>query len=398
MPSDSEPGRPHILLLPSWYPSPTRPHAGIFFQDQARALAAAGARVGVLVPRVASYRAALQHWRTGGGLQAATVQGVNVLERGVLARLPARGQSRQAAFVRAGARLYRDYVARHGRPDVLHAHVALDGGVLGARLAQAHDLPLVITEHSSLYKGDDVAPWQLAAAAAAYRRADRLLAVSEAYRAFLQQRFPLDSGWRYLPNLVEDAFFAVPLAPAPAAACFVAVGALGPKKGFDVLLDAFAVVLAAVPDARLRIVGEGGEHAALVARAQAAGIAAQVRFEGLLSRDALRSALAGATCLVSSSRQETFGVAVAEAQAMGLPVVATRCGGPEYIVAPDTGLLVEPDDAAALAAAMLASLQRSWDRAAIRAHCAARFAAPQVAAQLLAIYREVLLHRAGRPA
>jgi glycosyltransferase involved in cell wall biosynthesis len=128
------------------------------------------------------------------------------------------------------------------------------------------------------------------------------------------------------------------------------VGRLQPWKGVDVALRA----LREIPQAHLMIVGDGETRADLERLAQELGLAERVRFLGALPRERLPSIYAAADLLLATSfASETFGIGLVEAQACGLPVVASRFGGfPEVIDEGHTGLLVPPRDPTALAAAV----------------------------------------------
>jgi len=128
------------------------------------------------------------------------------------------------------------------------------------------------------------------------------------------------------------------------------VGRLQPWKGVDVALHA----LQEIPRAHLMIVGDGETRADLERLAQGLGLAERVHFLGALPRERLPSIYAAADLLLATSfASETFGIGLVEAQACGLPVVASRFGGfPEVIDEGHTGLLVPPRDPTALAAAV----------------------------------------------
>ncbi len=128
------------------------------------------------------------------------------------------------------------------------------------------------------------------------------------------------------------------------------VGRLQPWKGVDIALRA----LQEIPRAHLMIVGDGETRADLERLAQELGLAERVRFLGALPRERLPSIYAAADLLLATSfASETFGIGLVEAQACGLPVVASRFGGfPEVIDEGHTGLLVPPRDPTALAAAV----------------------------------------------
>jgi glycosyltransferase involved in cell wall biosynthesis len=163
------------------------------------------------------------------------------------------------------------------------------------------------------------------------------------------------------------------------------VGRLSSEKGVDLLLDA-AVQL---PDMRFVIVGDGPEHTALARRA-----GPNVEFAGRLARAGVFDALARARVVVAPSRgQEPFGLGVIEAAAVGVPALVTRVGGmPEIVRDGETGAVVPPFDAGAIAGALRtfdASRARVMGAAARRDY-EARFTPDAFADRLLAIYDEIV--------
>lgn len=131
----------------------------------------------------------------------------------------------------------------------------------------------------------------------------------------------------------------------------VGMGRLDTKKGFDLLLRAFATCRDRRPDWKLTILGDGEERQRLEALAKQLGVMSHVRLPGTVADPT--PVLRRADLFVLPSRVEGFPNALLEAMALGVPVVATDCGGPRRIVRHDVdGLLVPSDDAAALADAM----------------------------------------------
>jgi glycosyltransferase involved in cell wall biosynthesis len=118
------------------------------------------------------------------------------------------------------------------------------------------------------------------------------------------------------------------------------------------LINAFAKLIEKMPDAVLTIVGDGPEKDNLKLLSRKLSISKRVNFTGYQRKPAVAEMLRHHHVLVLSSEVETFGVALVEAMTTGLPVIATRCGGPESIVSLDTGMLVKPNDPVKLAKAM----------------------------------------------
>jgi glycosyltransferase involved in cell wall biosynthesis len=132
----------------------------------------------------------------------------------------------------------------------------------------------------------------------------------------------------------------------------VTVGRLAPQKNYALLLRAFRQVADALPAARLLVAGEGVSREELEKLHGALGLADRVTFLG--ARADIPELLAAADLFVLSSDWEGHPLAVMEALAAGLPVVATAVGGvPEQVDEGRTGLLVPPGDPSALAAALL---------------------------------------------
>lgn len=129
------------------------------------------------------------------------------------------------------------------------------------------------------------------------------------------------------------------------------LGALEPRKGQDLAIAALAELRAAGVDAELRLGGLGGTKKALRAQAKALGLADHVAFLGWVDAVEFISTL-DVFCL--PSRAEPFGLVLIEALAQGAPCVAAAVDGPADILAGEAGVLVPPEDPAALAAALAA--------------------------------------------
>lgn len=125
---------------------------------------------------------------------------------------------------------------------------------------------------------------------------------------------------------------------------------LAPVYGPDLAIRAFARLREAVPDARLRLYGSGEMEAKLRRLAGELGISASVQFMGAIPHAEIAEALAESDVMIMPSRSESFGLAAVEAQAMAVPVVATRVGGILEAVADGVGGLLAPaEDVEALA-------------------------------------------------
>jgi glycosyltransferase involved in cell wall biosynthesis len=233
---------------------------------------------------------------------------------------------------------------RRGRPDVVHTHLVHADfyGALNGRT-------LVSTKHN-----DD--PFRAGAfrfvERALARRAARVVTITDALRRFQIERVGIPAAKLVtihygLHELPEAWGVNPPDDVPPDARVLLAVCRLERQKGVDVAVRAVAAVRARQPDVELVVLGEGPERAALEGLAGELGV--PLRLLGRVPD--VTAWLRRAGLLVHPVRWEGFGLAVLEAMVAGLPVVASRVSSlPELVVDGVTGVLVEPDDPAALAA------------------------------------------------
>ncbi|MFG1805237.1 glycosyltransferase [Streptomyces sp. NPDC049040] len=308
-------------------------------------------------------------------------------------RAPGPGLLLEAA---ATARLVREV-----RPDLLHLHSAKAG--LAARLAVRGRVPTVFQPHAWSF---DAVGGPTAVAARVWERraarwADRVLCVSDA-ECGAGRRAGVRARWAVVRNGVDLARFtpaadrdAVRAAlPAlsdvgPGTPLVVCVGRLCPQKGQDVLLRAWPAVAAALPEARLVLVGEGPDHRRLLLDAP----------PGVLLAGTARDTVPwyqAADVVVLPSRWEGMALAPLEAMACGRPVVTTDVSGARESLHPaDADACVVPvADTAALSAALLRLLTDRPLRTAASlralAQARARHDVARAAAGVAAVYRDVL--------
>lgn len=232
-------------------------------------------------------------------------------------------------------------------------------------------------------------------------RAARLVLSSEAARAQLVPGV-LPERCRVVPYGVDTALFhpAHALAAPPRVAV---VGHLEERKGVRVALEAFSRVAQEVPGAQLTFTGDGALRQELEARAREGGLGGAVHFTGALDRPAVAALLREHRLLCIPSLGEPFGLVALEAMASGLPVVATRSGGLQHLVAEgEGGLLVPPGDAQALGVALARLLRDASTATAMgnanRARAEARFDWERVADAWEVIYREAAAMKTEGPA
>ena len=387
-----------VVLVAPGFPTSLDDHHKPFLADHARALAAAGADLTVVCP--AHPDAPRRH--EVGGIE---VRRVRFAPASVEARV-ARGETYRvfaglsvlwvipmiARLVVAAARQARQR-ANHDAA-VIHGHWWFPCGLVAVAAAAASRRAASVVQ----IHGSDAAVTTSAVhrwlARRVLRRAGGVVAVSEDLRDWAASLAPraglAGRGGGPLLRAVSMPVGVNRLGaatPTPADGPVLAVGRLMAEKGFDVLIEAVALMPAAERP-ELVIVGDGPDRALLEALALRRGVGA--RFTGAVAPSEIGDWYRRARLVCVPSRREGFGMVVAEAVAAGRPVVATAVGAaPQFITDGTNGRLVPPDDIEALSTALTAALQSDPVIPGQHTDPSAAFSPQAHAAALLEIYASV---------
>jgi len=349
-------------------------------------------------------------WRGGQNQALLTVTGLRALGHraelvahpdGVLRRRAAEGGGviplapRTEMDLTAAWRLAR--VLRDLRPDIVHAHDphAVAMAALARSIGGPDPAPLLVASRRVDFRirQNAFSRWK-------YRQVDVFICASECIRQMLladgveperavtvHEGVDIDHIDAAPPADVRAAFWLPHGAPLVGN-----VAALVPHKGQRYLVEAAALVVRRMPDARFLIVGDGELRATLEQAVRREQLEKHVIFTGF--RPDVVSLIKGFDLFVMSSVTEGLGTSLLDAMAASRPVVATRTGGiPEVVVDGETGLLVPPRDAPALAEAIIRllgdeSLRAAFGRAG-RQRVERRFSADRMVAATLAVYESL---------
>jgi phosphatidyl-myo-inositol alpha-mannosyltransferase len=311
---------------------------------------------------------------------------------GASTRMPSNGSVAPIAVGRAVARRTLE-AARTFAPDVLHLHEPLAPGANHALLVGT-GIPAVGTFHSARLGRNAWYETFRSGLRPMLRRLSVRTAVSEEAKRQVEQTFGAEC--EIMPNGVDVARFASGPATASGRPAVLFIGRHEPRKGLDVLLEAFSRIGS---DAELWVAGDGQRTPTLRARRDAAA-SGQVTWLGRIPEREKEERLRGATVACFPAIEgESFGVVLLEAMASGTPVVASDIEG--YRTVSRSGreaLLVPPGDPAALADA----LRRILDDCVLRERLvvagherAAEFAMDDLARRFVDAYRRASRVRAA---
>jgi glycosyltransferase involved in cell wall biosynthesis len=321
-----------------------------------------------------------------------TVDGVRIRRVSCLRRSAFRCTVPEAASYLVGARHAAQMLARSGRYDLIHAHFLFPDGWLAYHLRRRTGLPFVATAHGSDVPGYNPHRLKLAhlLLSPVWKRvvceAPRIVCPSQTLAALVRRGAP-EARTRVVPNGIEPSSFDPGRERGKTVLCATR---LLRRKGVQHVVASMGKL---PPEWRLVVAGDGPFLPEL--QRLAAPLGGRVTFTGWQDNGApeYRSLFETSGIFALPSEAESFGLALLEAMAAGMPVVATKGTGCEEVVG-DAGLLVPPNDPGAVGEALsrLAedSALRAYFGTAARKRVEDRFSWDAVARDYLAVYREAV--------
>lgn len=382
-----------VAVVTPWYPEPQVPFGGSFVRAMVEAVAPGCSSVDVYhlniwtVMRPAGRRRRI--WRAQRRLLPRSVPPSRTPEGATLHRIPVLAPPTEDWRVKSDAFAEWFAVALDGKrieAPIVHAHVPFTAGWAALEHA-APGARVYATEHASFLAEILAQPRARDRYDAVLDRLDGYFVVGEPLRDLVAAAFPHHADKiRFIANPID--FRAARAEPTRGLRRWLSVAAFTERKRIDHLLRGFALCRNEDPHLTLTLVGDGKERPGLEALAAGLGIASAVDFRGAVEPDAVAAIMAEHDLLVHTSRHETFGMVVVEALAAGLPVLATRSGGPEHAlegIADDVGQFFAVDEDPAVLAKGYTELRGRFpeglDLARARAHLADRYGYEAVARQ-----------------
>ena len=344
-----------ILVIPSWYPNADDGLMGNYHIDYCEALAAAGIETAMLHVQRARLKAPLRYVASKKrfseqhkGFTTYVLRSLNVA--------PISYSWQMRRYTRALQKAYSLYETSFGKPDVIHAMVTVPAGYAACRLGEKIGVPVLITEHASFYRrfftGSEK-PYALYALNHA-----RMSAVSD----FMAREIESERGvpCDVIPNVADTSVYK-PLPHTPSDTLRLTV-VCALREGKDVELAAKAAKIlmqsGRIPLIHITVVGDGYIMPKYVAAVKELEMDGCTDFVGRKSKSEIAELYADTDILVVTSRYETFCIPAVEALACGVPVVSTRCRGPEQFVDSTCGELCDIGDAAGMANAIESVFKR----------------------------------------
>ncbi len=374
-----------LILLPTDYPNIYNDHVFIFVADQAKALAKhEDLDVSVVGALPISFKDIWKKKIFKFGSFEYKKNDVNVILF-LFPSIPKLKRFNNYIRYLLNKKLIGQYIKR-SKIDLIHVHNSV-AGEAALWYKKNHNIPYCVTEHSTKFVRGLVTKKELNKYAKVYNNASYNIAVSQEFCDFLESIYNLR--FCNVPNVVDINFFK-PKTEAKNIFTFINIGYLDTKKNQANLIKAFTSVFKDNENVNLLILGNGPEYENLKKEVEINSMQKQIILYGFATRDEVLKELQSSDAFVLSSDYETFGVVLIEAMSCGLPVVATKCGGPESIIIDEKLGVLTNKSVKDLADGMKHIYETVYNGTEIREHIVKNFSEKVVAERLINIYKMVL--------
>jgi glycosyltransferase involved in cell wall biosynthesis len=399
-----------VLFLASWYPNEDYPMWGIFIKRHAQAVSR--------FCDVAVLHVHQSQHRTNTKVEYSVEEGIKTVR--VYAKKPP-FENHLLRILHIPIPFYEIFFNNYiincykglkiiktefGKFDIIHLNVALPMGWIAFILNLWFKIPVVITEHFTIvskkkekiiseYHNGWIITFFLRIL---FKKAKKIMPVSNEFKHRLMEQGFLGN-YQVIPNAVDTNLFK------PSNSCnlnninylkrILHVSLLGEenRKNVSDILRACKILSRKRQDFLLNVVGGGHDKLMLEELAEELNIKNRfVFFLGRLSDEELTRIMNSSDFFVLNSYKETFSVVCAEALSSGIPVISTRCGGPEEYINEEVGILIEPDNIEELVKVMDYMLDNHWkyDPQKLHKYVERKFGYEVVGKQFYDVYKEIM--------
>ena len=377
----------HILIFSRAYPNAVNQKSGSFVKSQVEALSLHNTKIGVFGVYGISYEYLL-NLKNILNLFSYSFKHNNITEFGVLYPSIPKAKRFNLFIKKTIAKIrFKKYLKKHGRPDIIHLHT-FEMGDTAIWIKVKFNIPYIVTEHTSLFSTNAASNFEIKLAFKTYNNSDFNIAVSKQFTKFLNKKF--NAKFNYLPNFINTSSFThYSLIKNKRKKRFINVAYLDKNKNQANLVNAFNKNFKNDKNVELDIVGNGPEFDNLKKLIIELELT-NVNLLGYIPNNKLSEYYNNSDVFVLSSNIETFGIVLIEAMSCGLPLVSTRCGGPETIIENDKlGYLCNVNDQESLSNLMLKAIHTNFDKNYI-SNYANQFSYDNMSKKLLDIYLKIV--------
>ncbi len=383
-----------VLMIPSWYFSDERPSLGSFFREQAFAVLDEGVDIRVAYTELRNPSFIFKDLKNNKqmGLNISLDNGLKTYKY-ISYNVPPRITQCMELRFYWGLKKILEHLKKEGNwmPDIIHLHSFFPAGYGVLKLHEKLNIPYIITEHSTGFSNKGFKKYQLDYLRKILEHSSKIIAVGKGLKNDLQSY--TSKSIDIIPNMVDCGRFNRVQTTKHESFTFFSLAYLTHKKGFDILIKAFAQAFKGNNNVNLRIGGDGNEKNKLLNLCRELEIDGQVEFLGALNREEVIDEMNSCHAFVLASRFETFGVVFIEALSCGKPIIVPDIDGPNDIVNDENGYIFERNNTQDLAN-KLSLLLKNYDYfipEEIIMNCNINYDKSEISKKLIELYKELLV-------
>ena len=336
--------RNNVLLIASWFPSNDNLNYGIFIKEQADLLVKSGINLCVIHPYLlGSYFSSIPKNEVR---DLEVLNNSRIIRVGIKPKLPFLRSFAYKTCLRETLKELKKNNLKIEDFRIIVSHSMFLGGYVAYEVKKIFGIPFVHIEHSSGLVTDlnQYNSFDKRLIRRVFSSSKKTYFVSDFSRFKTLENFNIEPSDKFatLHNAVNCEFFNSPIViPSKRIFRYIIICSIIPVKNVQLLINAWRNVVQRFPNSSLTIAGEGPDKNRLIELAKTFDFNQTIIFKSKLTRSQMIQEISSCHVLVSSSKTETFGLTVAEAQAMGKPVVVTDSGGIRDIVEKETGIITK---------------------------------------------------------
>lgn len=380
-----------VLFVSSWYPTKLRPLHGIFVQRHAE----------LLVPQCEVSTVFITSAEEEG-IEINTINNVYTVIsyfKRVKMKVPlVSGTVKLCRYISAWNKALEIYMKEKGKPDIIQSNVVYPVSIVAGRLSKIWKIPYVILEHWSGYFPRDGRYKGIRLkflSEMAVKHASAVATVSNSLK-LMMLNVNLNNTYCIIPNAVDTRSFVLQETRSRKETFFEFIHVSfeeQQRKNVAGIVRAFCKFHSKFPYATLKMIVDTGEVTnQLLQLAKSLGIEKAISFTGTTTKPELVKMFQDSDAFVLFSDVETQAIILLEALCCGLPVISSRCGGPEEYITPENGLLVDIENEDQLAEAMeeMVKNKDKYNPATIRNSVVNMVSEESVAEKFIQMYSDVL--------
>ena len=376
----------HVLVIPTWYPNGDDKLIGIYHKEYCESLANHGIKVNMLYVDRQKVSHPIKYLFMN--------KKEHIKEKNYDIYMRKNFDIRRFSYRLSIDRYcnvlekeFIDYVKINGKPDILHAEVTIPAGYAVCKLGKKYNIPVVVSEHATYYQrffNEENKKYS------DYVLKNSYYTTVSKYMADYILKF--HNQCDVLPNLVDTKNFVLPRVNIDGLKLITVVG-LRKVKRVDDIIEALKIIIEEkkIDNASLTVVGDGLDASYFKERCTSLNMDKYVTFVGKKNKKEIANLLNKHNIYVMSSEIETFGIPAIEAFASGIPVIATKCLGPEEFVDNKNGKLISIANPREMADAII-DVYNNYNKYDIKylRSTANRYSADTVIDKAIKIYKKLL--------